>query len=415
MINSPFSYFDATTGEYHPGRNISSICRLLDYCQEKGITVVYGEYNPPTWDMKQDQKWIDMSVDYLNLLVNVKGYDCIKHFIIFNEPDGHWASTNGDYAMWQSMLTRFHAKMQEYPGLRDKVSFAGPDAVSNYTNVNSNLGTADWLNNTVSNVDSIIGLYDIHAYPGQTEVRNGSYGKRLKEYRKLVPQNKQIILGEAGYKYEQEADSLLMAEYNRRVLGHPFTKGSDCNMLVYDYFYGVDMPLLISEVMNAGFSGVAAWMLDDAMHSSGDSGKTSDLKIWGMWNILGQEVFGDADQEEIRPWYYTWSLMCRYFPMGCDVLKSEISKPDSGIFTVSAQTVDNLLTVAVINVSNDSRKASISLPRPLKDAQSFKFTELDGIAKDEHGIPLPESTNINGDKITVNLPANSLTLITEMK
>ena len=35
---------------------------------------MYGEYNPPTWDMKQDQKWVDMSVDYLNYLVNDLGF-----------------------------------------------------------------------------------------------------------------------------------------------------------------------------------------------------------------------------------------------------------------------------------------------------------------------------------------------------
>ena len=49
---------------------------------------MYGEYNPPTWDMKQDQKWVDMSVDYLNYLVNDLGFSCIKYFVIFNEPDG---------------------------------------------------------------------------------------------------------------------------------------------------------------------------------------------------------------------------------------------------------------------------------------------------------------------------------------
>lgn len=87
-------------------------------------------------------------------------------------------------------------------------------------------------------------------------------------------------------------------------------------MLCYDYFYGLDIPLLAMEVMNNGLSGVAAWMLDDAMHSNGDSGRTEDVKIWGMWNILGEEVFGDASQEELRPWYYTWSLMCRHFPAG---------------------------------------------------------------------------------------------------
>lgn len=72
------------------------------------------------------------------------------------------------------------------------------------------------------------------------------------------------------------------------------------------------------EVMNAGYSGLAMWMLDDAMHSNGDSGKPEDIKIWGMWNILGEEVFNSPKEEELRPSLYLvfdvslFSIRCRY-------------------------------------------------------------------------------------------------------
>lgn len=414
MINSPFRYFDPATGKYDPDRNFSSLGRLLDYCQRNGVMVIYGEFNPPVWDMKQDQVWIDMSVDYLNMLVNEKGYDCIKHFVIFNEPDGDWASTNGDFGMWLSMLGRFHDKMTEYPGLLDKVSLAGPDVVADYRNRNSSYDTAGWLKNTVDKADSIIGLYDIHAYPGQAEVRNGSYSSLLKEYRGIVPDGKQIVLGEAGYKYWREADSVLMAEYNRRVDGHPFTKGSDCNMLVYDAFYGLDMPLFISEVMNSGFSGVAAWMLDDAMHSQGDSGTPQDIKIWGMWNILGEEVFGDAAQEEIRPWYYTWSLMSRYFPKGCNVVRSTVSAEDKGVFSVAATSSSGLLSIAVINVSDTRHSVALNLHKEVRDAVIYEYSECAGIMKDGDGYPMPAKKNINGKSMDLELKANSMILLTEL-
>lgn len=415
MINSPFRYFNKETGNYDPERNFKSIGKLLDYCQENDIMVVYGEYNPPTWDMKEDQTWIDMSVDYLNRLVMDKGYDCIKHFVIFNEPDGDWASTDGDFDLWLTMLKRFHEKMSQYPGLLDKVSLAGPDVVADYKNPNSEYDTAGWIKKTAENADSIIGLYDIHSYPGQTEVKNGSYGTLLKKYRDIVPENKKVILGEAGYKYWREADSLLMAEYNKRVEGHPFTKGSDCNMLVYDYFYGVDMPLFISEVMNSGFSGVAAWMLDDAMHSQGDSGKPEDIKIWGMWNILGSEVFGDASQEDVRPWYYTWSLMCRYFPEGCNIVKTSVDRIDSGIFTVGAISEDNKLSLAIINVGEESKSISINLPRDVVNAKMYRYSESEVIKKDQSGFPEPEKSGINGKEITTEMEKNSMLLLTEIK
>ena len=132
-------------------------------------------------------------------------------------------------------------------------------------------------------------------------------------------------------------------------------------MLVYDDFYALDMPLLLMSVMNAGFSGAAAWMLDDAMHSSGDSGKTEDIKLWGMWNILGAEVFGDPSQEDVRPWYYTWSLMCRHFPRGSRILKLSGALP-SGVAAVAAQLPDGSYSVALVNFGSSARTVELSLP-----------------------------------------------------
>lgn len=255
MINSPYRYYDAATGRYDRMRNLASLRRLLQYCQDNGITVAYGEYNPPTWAMKDSQQWVEMSVDYLNFLVCDLGFDCIRHFIIFNEPDGNWASTDGDYDLWRSMAQRFDAEMARYPDLKRKVSLAAPDVVMSYKNPASEYDAAGWVARSAQDLGAQIGIYDVHAYPGQHEVRSGAYAEKLRRIRAEVPAGKKLILGEAGYKYSAPEDSLLKAEYDRRVAGHPFTEGSDCNMLCYDYFYGLDMPLLAIEVMNNGLSG----------------------------------------------------------------------------------------------------------------------------------------------------------------
>ena len=414
MINSPYRYYDAATGKYDKHRNFDSLSRLLKYCTEKGITVVYGEYNPPTWEMKADSRWIEMSVDYLNFLVNDCGYSCIKHFVIFNEPDGDWASTNGDYELWKSVLLRFRREMDKYPGLTDQVTFAGPDVVVGYKNPASPYDAVGWVKQTAAELDSLIGVYDIHAYPGQHEVRSGHYSEILPLYKQSVPQHKKIILGEAGYKYKQLADSALMAEYNRRVEGHPFTKGTDCNMLVYDYFYGLDMPLLAMEVMNNGLSGVAAWMLDDAMHSKWDSGNTEDIKIWGMWNILGEEVFGKPDEEEMRPWFYTWSLMCRFFPAGTDVLKTEIVSADKSVYAV-AGSWEGKTTVALVNVGDEDYNLRIRLPKKMQDASLYVYEE-ENMQKNKQGFPVAAEEGLNVEETyATTLKASSFRLLTEIK
>ena len=413
MINSPFRYYDANTGKYDKTRNIHSISRLLSYCTKNDITVVFGEYNPPTWEMKEDQRWIDMSVDYLNYLVNDLGFSCIKHYVIFNEPDGDWASTNGDFSLWQTMLQRFHQKMAEYPNLLDKVSLAGPDVVANYKNPNSEYDAKGWVAQTVMAADSVVGIYDVHSYPGQYEVRSGQYGSLLTELRNQIPQGKRIVLGEAGFKYNQPEDSLLMQEYNKRVEGHPYTKGSDCNMLCYDYFYGLDMPVLAMEAMNHGFSGLALWMLDDAMHSNGDSGKPEDVKIWGLWNILGSEVFGKPEEERLRPLFFTWSLMCKYFPDGTDILKTSRNVGD-GIFAVAGHH-NGRTTIAFVNIGNEAKTIRLSLPQAMDGISKFVYEE-NQLLQDADGFPMPVETNLSlksGQEVV--LKSQSFVLYTNME
>jgi len=404
MINSPYRYYDPISKKYDKTRNIESISRLLQYCTDRNITVVYGEYNPPDWSMKASPEWVDMSVDYLNYLVNDLGFDCIKYFVIFNEPDGDWASPDGDYDLWKSMLLRFHEKMAQYPGLREKVHFAAPDVVADYKNPHSKYDTQGWLRQTAQDVDSLAGIYDIHAYPGQAEVRKGDYAGILSKYRQTIPENKKIILGEAGFKYWREADSLLMKEYNRRVEGHPFTKGTDANMLVYDTFYGLDMALLSIETMNSGFSGIAAWMLDDAMHSSGDSGKPEDIKLWGMWNILGEEVFHDATQEEIRPWYYAWSLLSRYFPAGSNILKTTFDRTQ-GVYVAAAE-YNGKYTMAAVNVGNSDKKLNITFPSNWGNATHYIYNE-------ENPVPAKSGVKIRKTH-RMAVPAQSFVILTTM-
>lgn len=395
MINSPFTYY--TGSGFEDTRHADKLLKLLSYCQSRGVMVVYGEYNPPAWEMKGSQEWVEASVRHLNYLVDGQGFDCIRHFVIFNEPDGNWASTNGDFAFWKEMVRRFRAEMDKYPALKENVSLAGPDAVIDYRNPASPYDAAGWLKATVEEVPEI-GIYDMHAYPGQRYVRSGEFEKTLRQMKALA--DKPIILGEAGFKYFSDpADSSLAKEYWRRVEGHPFTKGSDCNMLVYDTFYALDMAVMLCSVMNSGFSGAAAWMLDDAMHSNGDSGRTEDVKLWGMWNILGAEVFGDPSQEEIRPWYYTWSLMCRHFPAGSRILKLEASLPD-GVSATAARTPSGTYSLAFVNVSDQPVELSVRLPEPCEGYSLQLFTD-----KLEDASPLPAS-----DVLTLTLSANTFAI-----
>jgi hypothetical protein len=414
MINSPFNYFDPVSGKYDKTRNIEYLSKILSYCQRNNITVLYGEYNPPRWEMKDSQEWIDMSVDYLYYLVNDLGFTCIKYFNLFNEPDGNWSSTNGNFDLWKNMISRYTEKMESYPGLSQKVKIAGPDVVVGYRNPESQFNACEWVKQSASDMNNIIGIYDVHAYPGQYMVRSGRFAEEIKKYVRQVPTGKKIVLGEAGYKYTDPEDSDLIDKQKERLLGNKITRGSDCNMMVYDYFYGLDMPLLCMEVMNNGMSGMSVWMLDDAMHSNGDAGNKSDIKLWGMWNILGSEVFSSVKEEEIRPWFYSWVLMCRYFPSGCDIIHSLIEENNLDI-RCSASVKNGKISIAIVNTGTDDYDVLVTVPDEIQDAKIFMYSK-DRQPKDKDGFPVPTESGENFKKrFTISVPAESLLLITNME
>lgn len=412
MINSPYLYWDAERAVYDRDRNINNIKKILQYCQDNDITVIYGEFNPPAPSMKDSQQWVEMSVQYLDWLVNGLGFDCIRYFVTFNEPDGDWATTDGDIELWLQMARRFDDEMSKYPGLKDRVSLAAPDVVVNWVHPETGMTAKDWICRTAAEIDDIVGIYDVHAYPGQTEVRDGSYAMKLKALRDAVPEGKTIILGEAGFKYEHPEDSLLQKENLARASAHPYAGGLDSNMMVYDHFYGLDMALLAMDVMNGGYSGMAVWMLDDAAHSVGDTGRPKAIKVWGFWNILGKEVFGRAEDETVRPWYWTWSLMCRYFPKGCDILMTEKDGPSE--VRVCAAEKDGCSTFAVVNWSDNACRVNLNLPSSLHNALMYVYKE-NRYEYDSSGAPKPSAAGLSGSSLSFDSPARSLVLITDMK
>jgi len=187
-----------------------------------------------------------------------------------------------------------------------------------------------------------VGLYDIHTYPSKSEVNSGEYGEMIAAYRRAAPAGAKMVMGELGFKYIDPRDSLYEAENRRRIAAAPHASAEDSQMLVYDTMYGTDMADAIIQTAAAGYSGCVVWMLDDAMHFK-EPGK---LKIWGFWNILGEERYG-AGEERIRPWYYAVSLLCRYLPPGCRILRTTVEGAE-GVRAVAACSGDGC-TLAAVN------------------------------------------------------------------
>ncbi|WP_321996875.1 cellulase family glycosylhydrolase [Draconibacterium orientale] len=394
---------------------VKAVEKILDYAQTNNITVMMGEWGTPykVHDTDQgysdkfsgaaDPKWINAIAEYLEFLIKERGYTCIKYYNLINEPNGYWASNKGDFNEWREAVLLFNKVIRE-KGLDQYVSIAGPDAVTRYDNPESTYPGLGWVEESAKQIGDGIGIFEIHDYTAHDLVKSGEFKIFHKQAADIAAEEgKQIIFGELGMNRSGQKNQ-------DRASADPFAC-EDSQMEVYDHSYGVYMADAVIQGMNAGFSGAAAWALDDAMHTCGDLGNKNELKRWGMWNSLGTEICNDPADENIRPWFYSWSLMCRYFSVGSTIVKTDTTGIDG--VRLTAGVFNDELTVAIVNNADIDNVLSLAIPTK-KPVQKFIYVE--GESKvDENGFPVAVEKDIKSGKITeVSLPANSFVLFTTL-
>ncbi|MDV7139204.1 hypothetical protein R3X28_09965 [Maribacter sp. TH_r10] len=413
MISSGWAYDN--DGVYDETTKTISLFKMLDYAQSRNIEVTFGEWGHSyDGDISNiDMDWVANSVKFLNHLVNEKGYTVIKTANIINEPNGDWATTQGSYEVWESVQQAYLTEMGNYS--LGHIKLMGPDiAIFNTAN------QTDWFTSATNDLSDAMGLYDIHVYPKQQLVREGEYANMLRAYKKVTPAEKQIVLGELGFKYT-EVDAELQSENLAAIANDPFA-GEDSNMMVYKAFYGIDMADALIQTMREGFSGSVIWNMDDAMYNSPDNGdyQSTKLKRWGFWNILGEELVGDASDEDIRPYFYPVSLLSRYFPSGSNIYN--VGLPDKKGVRAIVGEHNGKYTVAIVNshyTTYDVVLKSNLMSNLTADKYMYK-SNSDGTFEgniDEDGFAAPAENDVTLDfveGVKLTLEGESFVLYTNM-
>lgn len=397
--------------------------KMMDFCQQNNITVQFGEWGHLGSENEVDESWISNAVDYLDYMINTKGYSCIKYYTIVNEPNGDWASVKGNYNLWKSIIQKFYVKMEE-KGLNDKVSIMGPDAAV------WSIHETGWMSNTKRDLSDEVQAYDIHTYPDEKTVSSTAFYNLLAAFRAASDKTKPMVLGELGFKYI--AGSPLDKE-NKSAISSDAYSADDSQMMVYKSFYGIDMADATIQSMRAGFDGMVYWGMDDAMYNDTASPSSKKLKRWGFWNILGEELCGNIDDENIRPWFYPVSLLCRYFPSGAKILDVSLPLPIRNGLRACAAEKDGKFTIAIVNAGLNDCEFTLKMEQGktlegLKEYYYKSLSDMDGNRyadgkqyegrRDNRGLPVPISENLALDLekgVKVNMPYKSFRIYTNME
>lgn len=387
-------------------KNYENIAPILEYCQSRNVKVVLGDWGDRMVNSKTNtisENNLKLAAKYLDFLVNKKGFSCIHYYNMINEPNGFWSSTDENYELWKNAAGYFWSEVKAL-NLDQKVSLLGPDiAIWKADKV-------DWITKSAKDLDHAIGVYDIHTYPSKITVNSGEYTSILKAYKDAVPAGKPIVMGEIGFKFVEKEDKALLNENIARAKAKPYASLEDSQMFVYDYVYGSDMADALIQTVNAGYSGSVAWMLDDAMHAKEEKNK---LKVWGFWNILGDEYFG-SEEEKVRPWFYSWSLLTKYMPSGSQIHKVSVEgNPNLKAISVSKEGKN---MIAIVNVSSKALQINLTskdLP-VLNQIKKFVYAKDKLKFEGDHNL-LANQSNLTLDlnkKTTETIPAEGLLVLT---
>lgn len=181
-------------GILHPEQGLDHLSHILNYCQTRNVTVMFGDWGGGLVDSRKEtinEENLTAAAEYVRFLIEEKGFSCIRYYNLINEPNGYWSSTDGKYPLWARAVRFFHKKLKEKK-LTYKLQIVGPDVAIWSAN------ESWWTDSCAIHLNNEIGLYDIHTYPSKSTVNSGAYTDIIRAYKQNVPTGKKSSWEKSG-------------------------------------------------------------------------------------------------------------------------------------------------------------------------------------------------------------------------
>lgn len=383
-------------------RYFNDLYRLLEFCQKNNIDVLLGEWwkpmndnwkqtvpvNLPKYVMDlEDPNYTFQVAEMVQHLIKDKGFTCIKQFNLGNEVNLMAGDPNNGYSWekWKKSILNLRADLDKR-GL-DDIKIVGPDG--------GYWGEDVWFNKTLEQLDTIVSVIDYHWYINTNWTLTNRVEDETRSFRFFTQINnpkKVNIWGEMGIRD-----------------GHDGTL--DQQNLIHQWWYGTFVADALIQTLRAGWSAGAAWGMDDAMHYKDE---LDEQKRWGFWNSVAEQK-GKPEEANIRPWFYTWSLMSRYIPKGSDILYST-SFRSQHLNGVAAKTPDGDITYVITNTADFAQSVTLQIPNITNKPTICKYVYFENdYPVDADGLPKVKEKINNVDfkqGIQIDFPSKGFVLIT---
>lgn len=391
---------------------INSLYRLLDLAEEEHIDVTFvlwgvsryytiasNNFEPMPYFMAEGndsknwvvgakgvlaEEYIENLIAYLQLLIEQKGYTCIKEVTPGNEPDWSWqidGGTLGDAQSYVEMCIKLDERLKAV-GLRDKVELNLVDTTYDRND--------QWLQMGVDYLGDIADVFNTHTYNFGYDTANSAI--------RAWERNNSRLAASVGLTH-------FVGEF-----GSNQTVGSTRQKDIDTFERGVYIVRLMNNFFNGGACGMSYWTLNDYyINKTADYGQMMQLGLWrsAKDEYITESYYRQLEDFQVRDQYYAFSLMTKHVPIGADVYPID--------------TFDEL-TAATAFCHNG--KTVYSFANAGTEDHKFALKEIDGefayyiYAKDS--LPttdalIEQSAVIKAENgyIAIDVPANTVVLVKE--